>query len=1133
MSENIIDKLSIEVTSITKSATNALDRLQSSLTKIQGIVKSINKLKPVNADKLKAITENIESLGKTKFAKMLSEPFKTFDTDAVSGQVATLSDLGTAVQRLAKVGSDLRLEKLIDTLTEFNLHNFENLGKTATQVNRLAAALERLGRAEYGIRALRSFAKLDPKDAEKQVGSTLESIEKAVKKRAKQKTKTEVPLKLGVQEVLQGLELVSNTASKVAAVVSKAFRQIGDIASNIFALLSKGVGALVSPFTDIVKQIQSGIKWVTEFIGSIARILMYRAIRFFLAQMSDAIQTGVQNLYAFSRVTDGIFAASMDKAASSLLYLKNSIGAAVSPLINAFVPALELAIDKIVELLNYVNQLVALLTGATSWTKATKQQIAFAEATSAGSAAMKDFTMGFDELNVISQSSGGGGGATGPDYASMFETVPLDIDSNSWIGELKSKINSGDWEGIGQLLAEKFNSIFDSFDATTAGTKIGENIQKAIDVAYGFITNADFTKVGTRIAELLNAAIVEIDGEKVGTVLSGKLNAIIGIASGFLTTFDFVSAGKTFGDALYTYISTIDWSRFAEVLGTAIAGFGVLIYNTFAGHDWAALGVQIATAINNVDWSGAINTLGIGLESFVSACVDTLIGLLNNIDWNLVFLALATGIVALSNVLINSFGQYNWELIGIAVADGFNSINWAYVGGVVGLGLKAITDTCLDGLVGFFYHADWYQILLAMETALINLDWISLVGKLLLLFADMVALLLMGLFALFASGVAILLKDIGKLLGLILTVIVVAVGGIVNAVSGFISTIMNWISSLFTWLFGETEVYATDSEGQLTGEVETKKGIITGFIDSVKEFVAGLVTSVTGAIASLWTTIQTGTITAWNAISTFVTTIWNTLSTTISTVITTIQTTISTIWEAIKTTSITIWDGIKSGISTAVNTLKTTIITVWTTIKTTVINWVTEIKKTVTTKWDELKTSVVDTVKNLKDKVLEFWDNIKTGISDVITNVKDVINGFVNKVKEVYDKVVGFINGIKDAVNNAVNAVAGFFGGGSDSSVNVNAYASGGYPEAGELFVAREAGAELVGRIGSRTAVANNDQIVQGIYEGVLAAMNDSGGNGTIGVNVYLDGKQITSAVEKYQKQRGAMIYAGGVVNGV
>lgn len=57
--------------------------------------------------------------------------------------------------------------------------------------------------------------------------------------------------------------------------------------------------------------------------------------------------------------------------------------------------------------------------------------------------------------------------------------------------------------------------------------------------------------------------------------------------------------------------------------------------------------------------------------------------------------------------------------------------------------------------------------------------------------------------------------------------------------------------------------------------------------------------------------------------------------------------------------------------------------------------------------------------------------------------------------------------------------------------INVNWYASGGFPEVGELFVANESGPELVGTVNGRTAVANNDQIVEGIAQGVASAQEE------------------------------------------
>ena len=72
-------------------------------------------------------------------------------------------------------------------------------------------------------------------------------------------------------------------------------------------------------------------------------------------------------------------------------------------------------------------------------------------------------------------------------------------------------------------------------------------------------------------------------------------------------------------------------------------------------------------------------------------------------------------------------------------------------------------------------------------------------------------------------------------------------------------------------------------------------------------------------------------------------------------------------------------------------------------------------------------------------------------------------------------------------------------------------FANGGFPSTGEFFLAREAGPEMVGRIGNRTTVANNDQIVAGIQQGVYNAMiNAQVGQTSSGTNVvYIGNRQV------------------------
>ena len=77
---------------------------------------------------------------------------------------------------------------------------------------------------------------------------------------------------------------------------------------------------------------------------------------------------------------------------------------------------------------------------------------------------------------------------------------------------------------------------------------------------------------------------------------------------------------------------------------------------------------------------------------------------------------------------------------------------------------------------------------------------------------------------------------------------------------------------------------------------------------------------------------------------------------------------------------------------------------------------------------------------------------------------------------------------IKNAMKTSVRLSVNVNNGEGVGKINMVAYASGGYADVGQIFLAREDGPELVGTIGAQTAVANNDQIVEGIKGGVAQA---------------------------------------------
>lgn len=83
---------------------------------------------------------------------------------------------------------------------------------------------------------------------------------------------------------------------------------------------------------------------------------------------------------------------------------------------------------------------------------------------------------------------------------------------------------------------------------------------------------------------------------------------------------------------------------------------------------------------------------------------------------------------------------------------------------------------------------------------------------------------------------------------------------------------------------------------------------------------------------------------------------------------------------------------------------------------------------------------------------------------------------------------------------------------------SVGTYAQGGFPDKGSMFIANERGPELVGNIGGRTAVANNDMIVTAIenasYKGMVTAMASAGGN-NINLKINANSNDLSRALAK------------------
>ena len=205
----------------------------------------------------------------------------------------------------------------------------------------------------------------------------------------------------------------------------------------------KGLKDSLKGATSAAKSHASALKKVVD---AVKRIAFYRVIRSAIREVTQAMREGINNLYQYSTALNSLDSASakntMDEFATTALYVKNSIGAALMPILQALVPIVNAVADAFVYAANAVNQFFHMLKGDATFTKAKRYATEYADALGgAGKAAkeLKKQVFGFDELNIFnSPSSGGGGGGGGLDYSKMFEEAEV---STKW-GALKELIKN-------------------------------------------------------------------------------------------------------------------------------------------------------------------------------------------------------------------------------------------------------------------------------------------------------------------------------------------------------------------------------------------------------------------------------------------------------------------------------------------------------------------------------------------------------------------------------------------------------------------------------------------------------------------------------------------------------------------
>ena len=741
---------------------------------------------------------------------------------------------------------------------------------------------------------------------------------------------------------------------------------------------------------------------------------------------------------------------------------------------------------------------------------------------------LQKYTMGFDELNVIDPTSGssGAGGSGGfggsgfdfelPEYDFLGEMTNSKIativeEMKKWLG-LTGEINT--WSeffntNLGQilLLVGEIGLGIAAWKITTglmtgiAGFKkllrgLGKSA-KGFNIALAAtVTVTSLIINWTALADAVKNGLdslnfVEILGSGGGIVAGGawlgKLlgSTIIGASIGAI-----VAGVPAFFVGIWDACKNgLNWLNGLLIpAGSTAAGAGIgAIIGSLGGPITAGAGALIGLAV------GALTDLGIwsaqNWDKITSFFTETVPKWFSEIDWKAVGKSIGEGLFNALQFMTNPFG-FLFNLL----EDTFNfEIDWGAVGNAIGKGLgKAVKF--IDDAATFI--DEWFNIDSLTQKFInwfINVDWGSV----------------------WDSCVKFVTKDIPKWWNTIGSDIV---DGIWEGISGkwndFWKDCSEFISGLVD---GFKEALGIHSPSTVFIEIakEIVNGLIAGIIESLakcKEKVIEWATSVKD-----WFTDK------------------------------------GEIFTNFKNYAIDIVANFKDKIGEKYTDVKSNITTWANKVK----DWfTTDNEGTIFDKFTSYGSTLVGNLSSAIDVGVSqesyetIFNRIKTALDGLTKPLKQTINGIIGLIESMANKAVEGINWMIRGLNNLKFTIPDWIPGlgGKSFSLNIpilqtiaipRLMADGGFVDTGQLFIAREAGAEMVGSIGRKTAVANNDQIVAGIASGVASANTESNAllreqNNLLRAmleketGVYLDGKSITKSVEKHQRERGRVLVTGG-----
>ena len=704
----------------------------------------------------------------------------------------------------------------------------------------------------------------------------------------------------------------ASTLPAIGQRIVSAFAKAGSvIKSSVVSGLKMAAGAAKNLLSHTLKAV-TGMNKLGKSTGRAGMGFgsMLKSMLFFSA-FSAVLKSLKEGIDALAK-SSASFNNTMSQLKTSTAQLRNSFITAFAPILNVVVPILTILISKLASAINLIGQFFAALTGASSYTKAITQQQDYAASLDKTAGAAKEAKRqlaGFDEMNVLSDSSGGGGGGAGAGAGATFEDVPIDSGVAGVVDRIKEAFANGEYAEIGKIIGEGVNTI--------------------VGKLYDMLTGIDWEHIGSAFAEGLNGLVQGVDWELLGKTIGAYFMARLNFIYGAITTFDWAAAGNALGTAIKNLWDSIDWAKAGEALSTGFIGVLTTISEAIKTVDWQKVGNDVATFIASIDWGGVFTAL----TNAIGAALGGLAGFL----WGLIDDAWQSLLDA---------GQKNAEEYGLDIVSG---ILFGILDGLENLGkwiVKNIFEPFINGFKDAFGIHSPSTVMqeqggFIIDGLLLGITnaWNSITN----FFGEALSSLTQKL----SSGWETIKSGASTGWNKVKTTVSTAWTGIKTGVSNGASKVKETVSGAWSKVKEWTSAKWSSAKSTVTSTWDSIKSKTSSVGTGIKDSVSSAWANVKNNISSKLSSAKSSAATLWSSIKSTTTSQNNSIKSSLSSAWSSVKSSLSSTWSSIKSTASSTWSSIKnaiknqgwSGVGSAITSgIKTGINNGWATLT----NWIKE-----------------------------------------------------------------------------------------------------------------------------------------------------------------------------------------------